>query len=159
MIPARIYQRKPSSGAQHPRRFGEVLRRKHANNQIDRGILHRPLRPQVDDNKCERRPSPCSLPRCLSGNIEAKADNGGREGVGYSRKVMSSARARIQSVPPPQSGLRIALPNVFRDRRRDPFEMTSIEKSSAMPQLPGAVATRSRSASPMAQKIDVAFAG
>jgi hypothetical protein len=78
VVQARIYQREPTSGTQHPRRFGEVLRSKDADDEIDSGISHRPFGPQVRNSERQPRPPPRCLPRGLSGNIEAKTGDGRR---------------------------------------------------------------------------------
>ena len=118
--------------------------------EIDGGVLHRPFGPQIRDGKCEHRPSPRSLSRRISGNIEAKTDDRRRQGV--------AILTRWCPVPEPASRMHhprisagIALLNVLRDLRRDVIEMACVEECCPMPQLFRAVATRSGLVCPVAQ--------
>ena len=117
--------------------------------------MHRPFGPQIRDSKRERRPAPSSLPRRAWGNVKAKADNIGREGLGYVRKVMPRAGPGVENAPQ----LRLLLLNVLRDSRRDGIEVSGIEECCPMPQLFQAVTSRRRLAWLSTQEIDVALAG
>jgi hypothetical protein len=159
MIRARICHREPTSGAQHPRRFGEILGREDAYYEIDGGVLHRPFAPQIRDSKREPRPPPRSLSSRLSRNVEADTGDRRWERFGYPCKMMSRARPGIEDAPSPECGLGFALLNVLHDRGCDWVKIASIEECSAVPQLHCAVAARGRAASPTAQETDVPLTG
>jgi len=66
---------------------------------------------------------PRSLPDRACGNVETKADNIRRKGLGDIRKVMPRAGPGVENAPPP----RVVLPNVLRNRRRDRIEVSGVE--------------------------------
>jgi hypothetical protein len=62
----------PASRAEHSRRFGKVLRREDADDEIDGAIMHRPFGPHIRNGEDESRPPSCGLPRCILGDVEAE---------------------------------------------------------------------------------------
>jgi hypothetical protein len=74
VIRTRVGDCEPAFGAENSRRFGEVLRREDAYDEIDGGIRHRPFGPHIRDGEGESRPPSRGQPRGILGHIEAQTD-------------------------------------------------------------------------------------
>ena len=76
VLRTRMRDGKPSAAPQHPRRFGEVLWREDADDEIDGRVTHGPVGPKIGDREGGRWPTPRGLPRRILRDVEAQADNG-----------------------------------------------------------------------------------
>src|ERR1700682_162104 len=72
MLWTRIGHRNPSATAEYTCGLAEVSGGEDTDDEINGGILHRPIRPEIRDSKCKPRPPSRGVPRCVLGNIEAQ---------------------------------------------------------------------------------------
>jgi hypothetical protein len=91
------------------------------------------------------------LPRRVFRNIQTQTDHWLSQRRGYSREVMACTRAGVQDTPRPERALGIGPREVLDNRLSDGVKVACVEECRPVPQLRGAVAARSRAASPAAQ--------